>query len=270
MLAYATNRELKPKEDFFRLSKDKDAQDDFGRGKLYIAKLRHDGGCDTAPAALPHLLEAAARELKIRVSTEQRLIELTDPSLFKYHMVFMHGRRSFSFTTEQREKLRTYIKRGGTLMADAICANREFADSFRREMQAIFAGDRDAAGAASARPLAGSLANRSPDENAGMVRIPPADPLFGTVFGGYDLSTVSIRVPSGGAAGQLAGSIRKIEPEFEGIRLGDRWAVIFTKFDLSCAPGKARFARMRRLHPRRRRTPRSQRAAVHAASVVPT
>jgi hypothetical protein len=250
VLAYATNRELKPKEDFFRLAKDKDAQDDFGRGKLYIAKLRHDGGCDTAPAALPHLLEAAARELQIRVSTEQRLIELTDPSLFKYHMVFMHGRRSFSFSAEQREKLRTYIKRGGTLMADAICANREFADSFRREMQAIFAGDRDPAGAASARPLAGSLANRSTAavtsdaarpsalatiEGTGLVRIPAKDPLFSTEFGGYDLSTVSIRIPSAGDAGQLAGSIRKIEPEFEGIRVGDRWAVIFSKFDLSCA-----------------------------------
>jgi hypothetical protein len=235
VLAYATNRELKPKEDFFRLAKDKDTQDEFGRGKLYIAKLRHDGGCDTAPAALPHLLEAAARELQIRVSTEQRLIELTDPALFKYHMVFMHGRRSFSFTTEQREKLRAYIKRGGTLMADAICANREFAESFHREMQTIFAGDRDAAGAAGARPLAGSLANRSADENGGLMRIPPTDPLFSTTFGGYDLSMVSIRVPSAGEAGQLAGSIRKIEPEFEGIRLGDRWAVVFSKFDLSCA-----------------------------------
>ena len=239
VLAYATNRELKPKEDFFRLAKDKDAQDDFGRGKLYIAKLRHDGGCDTAPAALPHLLEAAARELQIRVSTEQRLIELTDPSLFKYHMVFMHGRRSFSFTAEQREKLRTYIKRGGTLMADAICANREFAVSFRREMQAIFAGDSGvgapARGAASKTTSLLTGAGRSEGAAEPLIRIPAKDPLFGKEFGGYDLSSVSIRVPSGGDAGQLAGSIRKIEPEFDGIRIGDRWAVIFTKFDLSCA-----------------------------------
>jgi Domain of unknown function (DUF4159) len=152
--------------------------------------------------------------------------------------VFMHGRRGFSFTAEQRDKLRTYIKRGGTLMADAICANREFADAFHREMQTIFSGDRDAAGTVSARPLAGSLASRSPSPtttDAGLVRIPPNDPLFSATFGGYDLSTVSIRVPSSGEAGQLAGSMRKIEPEFEGIRIGDRWAVIFSKFDLSCA-----------------------------------
>jgi Domain of unknown function (DUF4159) len=233
VLAYATNRELKSKEQNFDLSKSKDAQDEFARGKLYIAKLRHLGGCDTAPAALPHLLEAANRELQMRVSTEQRLIDLTDPSLFKYHMVFMHGRRSFSFTPAEREKLRTFLKRGGTLLADSICANPEFTASFRREMQAIFAGDPDVGSAA----LAGSLANRSPTQvspTQPLIPIPAKDPIFSTEYGGYNLATVSIRVPQGGD-GQLAGTIRKLEPEMEGIRLGDRWAVVFSKFDLSCA-----------------------------------
>ena len=98
VLAYATNRELKTQGAKLQAESRKVAQDNFARGKLYIAKLRHPGGCDTAPAALPHLFEAADRELKIRMSTEQRLIDITDPSLFKYHLVFMHGRRSFRFT----------------------------------------------------------------------------------------------------------------------------------------------------------------------------
>jgi hypothetical protein len=246
VLAYATNRELKSKEQNFELSKPKDAQDEFARGKLYIAKVRHLGGCDTAPAALPHLLEAVNRELHMRVSTEQRLIDLTDPSLFKYHMLFMHGRRSFNFTPAEREKLRTFLKRGGTLMADSICANPEFTSSFRKEMQAIFAGDSDVVGAGNATPLAGPLADRaSPAPSTGegggeggaqpLVKIPAKDPLFSTDFGGYNLSTVSLRVPQGGDGGQLAGTVRKIEPELEGIRLGNRWAVVFSKFDLSCA-----------------------------------
>ncbi|HEV3417704.1 MAG TPA: DUF4159 domain-containing protein, partial [Pirellulales bacterium] len=180
-------------------------------------------------------------ELQMRVSTEQRLIDLTDPSLLKYHMAFMHGRRSFSFSPAEREKLRTFLKRGGTLMADSICANPEFTESFRREMQAVFAGDPDAAaagstsaasGSASTPALAGSLANRSPQP---LAPIPSKDPLFSTDFGGYNLATVSLRVPGGGDVGKLEGSIRKLEPELEGIKLGDRWAVIFSKFDLSCA-----------------------------------
>jgi hypothetical protein len=238
VLTYATNRELKSKELNFDLSKSKDAQDEFARGKLYIAKLRHLGGCDTAPAALPHLLEAANRELQMRVSTEQRLIDLTDPSLFKYHMVFMHGRRSFSFTPAEREKLHTFLKRGGTLLADSICANPEFAASFRREMQAIFASDPDVApagkaGTSSPSPLTGE--GRGEGAAQPLVPIPAKDPLFSTEYGGYNLATVSMRVPQSGDGGQLAGSIRKLEPELEGIRLGDRWAVVFSKLDLSCA-----------------------------------
>ena len=51
----------------------------------------------------------------------------------------------FSFTPAEREKLHMFLKRGGTLMADSICANQEFTDAFRREMQSVFAGDGDAA-----------------------------------------------------------------------------------------------------------------------------
>ncbi len=244
VLTYATNRELKSKEQNFELSKSKDAQDEFTRGKLYIAKLRHLGGCDTAPGALPHLMEAANRELQMRVSTEQRIIDLTDPSLFKYHMVFMHGRRSFTFTPAERDRLRTFIKRGGTLLADSICANPEFTTAFRKEMQAVFASDPDVAlsaagtnggGAATVTPSPSKGEGRGEVEAQPLIPIPGKDPIFTPEYGGYNLATVSLRVPSGGDNGQLAATVRKIEPELEGIRLGGRWAVVFSKFDLSCA-----------------------------------
>lgn len=219
ILAYATNRELKTKDESFVRKAEKASDDQFPRDKMYIAKLRHPGGCDAAPAALPHLLEAAAEQLKIRIGTEQRLIDITDPSLFKYHMVFMHGRRSFRFTAAEREQLRKFIDRGGTLMADSICANPEFTAAFRREMQAIFADDPDV------KP-----------KGSGLTPIPGKDPLFSKQFGGYDLSTVSLREPQGvGSEGRESATVRKIEPELEGLKLGDRWAVIFSKFDLSCA-----------------------------------
>ena len=130
-------------------------------------------------------MEAAARELQIRVSTEQRLIDITDPALFKYHLVFMHGRRSFSFTAAERKQLRTFVDRGGTIMADSICANPEFTAAFRREMQAIFADDPDV------KP-----------KGAGLTPIPAKDPLFTRDFGGYDLSTVSLRQPQGDRHGR--------------------------------------------------------------------
>jgi hypothetical protein len=219
VLAYATNRELKTKEESFVSKAEKSLQDKIDRGKLSIAKLRHPGGCDTAPAALPNLLRTAARELKIRVETEQRLISITDPALFDNALVFMHGRRSFSLTAAEREALRTYIKRGGTLMADSICANKEFTASFRREMLAIFGGDPDVA-----------------SKDQPLQPIPGKDPLYTKQYGGFDITTVSLREPQAtGEDGRATALIRRIEPELEGVKIGDRYGVIFSKFDLSCA-----------------------------------
>jgi hypothetical protein len=219
VLAYATNRELKSKEENFTHQTEKPTDDNFDRGKLYIVKLRHPGGCDTAPAALPNLLQAAARELQIRVNTDQRMIDITDPALFKYHLAFMHGRRAFRFTDAERKQLRLFLHRGGTLLADSICANPEFTNSFRAEMKAIFAGDADVA-----------------SKDQPLTAIPPKDALFTREFGGYDLSTVTLRQPQGsGENGRETASLRKIPPELEGVKIGDRYAVIFSKFDLSCA-----------------------------------
>ena len=68
VLAYATNRELRTKEGFFANQPNaRGPIDRVERGRLYVAKLRHPGGCDAAPRALVNLMDAAGRELKIRV-----------------------------------------------------------------------------------------------------------------------------------------------------------------------------------------------------------
>ena len=38
-----------------------------------------------------------------------------------------------------------------------------------------------------------------------------------------------------GGDGPLGVRKRKIAPKLEGVRMGDRWAVIFSPYDLSCA-----------------------------------
>ena len=66
VLAYATNRELKTKDDFFRQRDRRGPSDRVERGRLDVANLRHPGGCNAAPRALVNLMDAAGRELKIR------------------------------------------------------------------------------------------------------------------------------------------------------------------------------------------------------------
>jgi hypothetical protein len=211
VLAYATNRQLKNKEDSFVPQDTPAADGGSGRWQIRVASLRHPGGCAAAPRALPNLLAAAARELKLRISGEERQINITDPSLFHYHLAFMHGRGSFELTPDERKQLKTYLERGGMILADSICASPAFTESFRREMALILPG----------KPLA---------------PVPANDRMLTRDYGGFDLSSVTQRVPQPeDRGGPLKDILQKGPPVLEAIKLDDRYAVVFSPYDLSCA-----------------------------------
>jgi hypothetical protein len=209
ILAYATNREVKYTYEHVsrNVAETEDAND---RGKLYIAKLRHSGGWNAAPGALLALQEALLREAQVRVSTEQREVDIGSPALFNYHLVFLHGRNEFRLSDAERKQLRSYVERGGMILADSVCASAAFTKAFRREMQAIF-----------------------PD--TALERIPPEHPVFTTEYGGFDLGIVTRRDPRRSADGAIRAELREGPPELEGIKIGDRYAVFFSPYDLSCA-----------------------------------
>jgi hypothetical protein len=211
VLAYATNRELKSKDQLFAIAPtDEGKPEDRVRGQLTIAKLKHAGLCDAAPAALANILRAAARELGVRVDDTPQQIDPADPRLFEHHLVFMHGRQGFIWTEPQRKSLATFLDRGGMLLTDSVCAAAGFTQAFRAEIARIL-----------------------PDHK--LEAIPADDPIFTAAsYGGYDIREVTLREPAGGE-GRLGVRKRRLPPQLEGIRIGDRWAVIFSPFDLSCA-----------------------------------
>jgi hypothetical protein len=213
VLTYATNREPKGKEEAFNTPLGDEAADvRTGRGTVEIAKLRHGGGCNDAPGALANLLRTASQgEMQLRARVAPEMINASDENLFRFHLAFMHGRHDFRLTPAERTRLREYVERGGTLLADAICASPAFATAFRREMAEVLAG----------RALA---------------RIPADDPLFTPSFGGFDIRQVTLRDPQPADAGQpVAARTRPIEPQLEGIQIDGRWTVIFSPYDISCA-----------------------------------
>jgi hypothetical protein len=211
ILAYATNRELKSKDENFRLPDLAHDEDPVERGKRYVANIRHPGGCDAAPGALPNLLRNASNELKARFSSQQRQVALTDNALFDYDVVYIHGRHNFRFTDAERKQLRKYLERG-TLLGDSICASRDFTAAFRREINSLFE-----------------------DQGIKLEPIPADHPMFTAKFGGYDLAQVSRREPAAAGEGPLSAHTRKGPPELEGLKIGDRYAIIFSPYDLSCA-----------------------------------
>ena len=211
VIAYATNRELKRKDELFALAPDSPTEPDaLVRGQMAIAKLKHSGMCDAAPAALANILRAAARELGIRVDDTPSQIDPADPALFNYHLVFMHGRQGFGFDGTRRERLRQFLERGGTLLADSVCASPPFTAAFRAEIAVMLPAHK-------------------------LEEIPLDDPIYtAATYGGYDIREVTLREPAGGD-GPMNVRKRQMPPKLEGVRMGDRWALIFSPYDLSCA-----------------------------------
>ena len=194
VMAYATNREFKGKEEYFTTPEVRSKPDEMRCGKLFIANLRHPGGCNAAPRAITNLLLSADKNLRLRVNTDPRETGITDPTLFDYHLVFMHGRTAFRLTDAERKLLKTYVQRGGLVFADAICAEKSFTESFRQEMQKIFP--------------------ESP-----LKEIPKEDPLLTPTYGGFDITTVTRRDPQERSRSEpLKALLRKSRRNWKGSR----------------------------------------------------
>ena len=212
VLAYATNREPKGKEETFIASDLPDLAAQGDRGVIRIAKLIHGGGCNDAPGALANLIRTATQgELKLQISDQPFEVKASDPALPRFHLAFMHGRHDFRFTPEERKSLRAFLENGGLLFADSICASKEFADAFRREIALVL-----------------------PDQK--LARIPSDSRLFTDAAGGFNIQQVSRREPAAAQAGQpLRSRVQKVAPELEGVEIDGRLAVIFSPVDISCA-----------------------------------
>jgi hypothetical protein len=147
----------------------------------------------------------------LRANTDAREVSLSEDRLFEFPVIFIHGRNAFHFSDSERKRLKTYLERGGVLFADAICSSEEFANSFRKEIAEIFPE----------HPLA---------------RLATTDELFSDKYGGFELKTVSRREPQRqGPGAPLKSNVRQVEPELEAVKLGDRYVIIFSRYDLSCA-----------------------------------
>jgi Domain of unknown function (DUF4159) len=211
VVAYATNRQLKEKLEKPQITPQKKGEK-FARGTLVIPKLSHGGGADDAVNALSNLLGVFEQQLEMKVDYSRRQpLPPNDPRLLDYPVVFMHGRRAFTWSAGERKALKAYLDRGGFLFADCICASQEFADSLRAEMKALY-----------------------PESQ--FVRIPTSHPLFSTEFHGFDVTTVTLRDPQLREEGDaLTAKSVKTAPFLEGLDLAGRTAVILSPYDISCA-----------------------------------
>lgn len=206
VLSYATGREL-----FDKLN----APESVGDGSLSvrdatvpIARLKHSGGWDSAPAALRNLTKALGR-FGIDAEGPTPTVSATDRQLFKYPLLYTHGRRNFSLSDEEIEGLENHLANGGLLFADACCGAQAFDKSFRDLVERV-----------TGKPLE---------------RIPVDHKIF-ALPGGYDVTRVRRRQPSASGAGEALASKEVLgEPFLEGVEIDGRLVIIYSKYDISCA-----------------------------------
>jgi hypothetical protein len=217
VVAYATG--LEPPEDKGTIKPlVKHTDDPTPRNFLQAAQLDY-GGRDWQPApnAMRVVMDAVAKKHGIDVVRQTKPLKIGDPDLFNFKFNYMHGRRAFELTEDQRKKLKEHLQNGGLLLADAACGNKEFDKAFRAMIEQTFG-----------RPLE---------------PIAMEDPFYGEQISnlfrsGPGLATKKVQCRI--ERGKLPITM---DPQLEGVRLDPKnpkspWIVVYSKYDIGCALDK--------------------------------
>ena len=210
VMAYATGREPPAKSDVPQVVKENTDFDNIERGLLQIAQIRHDGSWNAAPRALRRLLLALNETAAMSASTKANELAFADAEIFQYPIIYMHGRNKFSANEADRQQLRKYLQRGGVLFADSCCGAKPFDKGFREFVATLYPGEK-------------------------LQRIPVDHELFSQKHG-RDIRKLKRRMSEGAEGGNALGFVvRDAEPFLEGLTVDGRLAIIYSKYDISCA-----------------------------------
>ena len=208
--AYATNREMKFKEEIpadvaAELEKTKGV-----RNSLFAAILECGGGSGCAPRAIPNLMKAIRVNLGVPAQLYVPRASAKRDDLFDYPTLFMHGRNAFSFEKEERERLRLYFDRGGFLFANAVGSSKKFEEALLKEIAAIF-------------------------PNAELVDVPVDDPIFTGRYGGFKIETLQYRTRKVENGRKTTATVVEGPPRLKGVAIDGRWVLLYSPDDVACA-----------------------------------
>jgi len=215
VIAYATGLEMpKPRLTQVVLTDRSEARD-ITRHALKLAQLKHDGDWKPAPQAMRILANHLLDQYKVQVTPMKELEEVRPAKiddLLQYKFMYMHGRREFTMDDSEITNIRNNIRTGATLFADACCGSKEYDRAFRAMVGKIY-----------------------PDKK--LERIPLDDFLYSEKLNGRAITSVKCRREK--ADGSTA-EFEEMPPELEGIKIGNRWAVIYSRYDIGCALEKSK------------------------------
>lgn len=171
------------------------------RPPVIAVKIRTEQVQDwgTDPNDLNNLLIWMKANLGVNFTYDEKPLSDVDLESGNVPVLYRTGHTEFSFSSDERARLREYLLRGGMLIFDACCGKKAFADSARIEIAAILP-DQKLKPIPADHPIFNCYY-----QNAGIVRFTP-------------ISHVTSPGPSG----------------IEGIEVGCRMLIAFSPHDLSC------------------------------------
>ncbi len=107
-------------------------------GRLTVAQVKYAGPWRTREAGISMLLNVFHEQTKIPVRFAQEEAAFTSKKLSEIPLLYMTGHEVFVLTPAERDGLREYLRRGGTLLAEACCGREGFDAALRREIAAAF------------------------------------------------------------------------------------------------------------------------------------
>jgi hypothetical protein len=164
-----------------------------------FAPIKYRGSWDVNPALQNTLLQGLKENTNIDVDYAPHPTALDEAELGNYPLVFMTGHYDFHLAPAEAEGLARYLQRGGMLFATSAAGLKPFDQAFRRELKKALPG-------------------------AELVKLPPTHPLF---LGGWSAVEKVAYTPSA-----LKDDPTLEFPEFYGLFLDGRLAVVYTPFDL--------------------------------------
>jgi hypothetical protein len=188
--------------------------------RMTLARIQYNGNWDPEPGGWRRM--AAILHNQNKVELEVTPVALSDGKLVGRNFAHLTGTAGFTFTPEQLRELRSFIAAGGTLIVDAGGGSAQFADSAEQQLAGIVTGGametlvRDDPLFADTHPLPESSIALFGDAPAEASSPKPDQPL--------DIAFRRF-------AKARRGGINR--PQLMGVRVGKRWAIIYSPYDIS-------------------------------------
>ncbi len=113
--------------------------DEPARGAFTFGQIRHGGDWDTDPSAPGNLLKAVASLTSGRVKFQRRSID-PERDLSTVPFLYISGHHDFKLSDRAVTNLRSFLARGGFLLANSCCGRAAFDGAFRREIARVVPG----------------------------------------------------------------------------------------------------------------------------------